>query len=165
MASLKASRPFIEGYGVPTTQEGLLPWSHVQERMTRALNYWVCTASASGQPHATPVWGVWVDDTFYFDGSPKTRRGRDLAINTQVSVHLEDGMNVVILEGEARALVKPDAPLAARVASGYREKYADKGYAPEPSQWDNGGLYEMKPRLAFAWTKFPDDMTRWHVDG
>lgn len=164
MASFKVSRPFIEGYGVPVSEEGMLPWSHVQMRMTQAFNYWVCTANANGQPHVTPVWGVWVDDAFYFDGSPKTRRGRDLANNAQVAVHLEDGMNVVILEGEARAMGKPEASLAARVASGYRAKYADKGYAPEPSQWDNGGLYEFKPRLAFAWTKFPDDMTRWRLD-
>ncbi|MBI5301935.1 MAG: pyridoxamine 5'-phosphate oxidase family protein [Chloroflexi bacterium] len=163
MANVKASRPFIEGYGVPKSEEGMLSWSHVQERMTSALNYWVCTANASGQPHATPVWGVWIDDAFYFDGSPKTRRARDLVVNAQVSVHLEDGMNVVILEGEAREAGKPDSALAVRVANGYKNKYAKMGYAPEPTQWDNGGLYVMRPHLAFAWTKFPDDMTRWKL--
>jgi nitroimidazol reductase NimA-like FMN-containing flavoprotein (pyridoxamine 5'-phosphate oxidase superfamily) len=161
MANPKASRPFIEGYGVPETREGMLPWKHVRERMTRAINYWVCTANAPGQPHATPVWGAWVGDRFYFDGSPKTRRGRDLAINSQVAVHLENGMDVVMLEGTARALSKPARALATRVARAYRAKYATLGYAPKASQWDQGGLYEMRPTLAFAWTKFPNDMTRW----
>jgi hypothetical protein len=41
-------------YGVPKGKKALLPWSHVTERMTSALHYWVCTVSPTSQPHATP---------------------------------------------------------------------------------------------------------------
>src|SRR3712207_5164688 len=72
-------RPFMPaGYGVPTTTEGMLPWSHVSERMASALNYWIGTTRPDGRPHAVPVWGAWVDETFYFEGGPDTRRGRNL---------------------------------------------------------------------------------------
>ena len=48
-----------------------------------------------------PAWGAWVDGALYFDGSPETRRGRNLAQNSSIVVHLESGDEVVILEGEA----------------------------------------------------------------
>jgi len=83
------------------------------------------------------------------------------AANPNVSVHLEDGGKVVIFEGVVHAIAKPDRALAERVAEGYRAKYADSGYAPKPDQWDNGGLYVIKPTRAIAWTQFPKDATRW----
>ena len=51
----KASRPYVPEYGIPNTEEGMLPWSYVNERMEKALNYWICTVSPEGEPHATPV--------------------------------------------------------------------------------------------------------------
>ena len=142
----------------------MLPWSHVSERMQAAHNYWIATTSPGGRPHATPVWGVWVDETFYFDGSPKTRRGRDLAANPAVAVHLENGTDVVILEGEAHQVHHPDRALTTRLAAAYSAKYAALGYEPGPDSWDSGGLYRLRPRLAFAWTQFPTDATRWRFD-
>ena len=141
----------------------MLPWSHVCERMGNSPNYWISTAALNGRPHTTPVWGVWLDDTLYFDGSPETRRGRDIASNPAISVHLESGDDVVILEGEAeqiRGVERPD--LVLKLAAAYSAKYAAKGYEPTPDTWDEGGLYVLRPRIAFAWTKFPDDATRWY---
>ncbi len=70
----KAGRPRIpREYGVTSDKKGLLPWSHVNERMTKAMQYWVCTVSPEGRPHATPVDGLWLDGRLYFGGSPKTR--------------------------------------------------------------------------------------------
>src|SRR5262245_2158881 len=64
----KASRPHMPGYGVPKDNKGLLPWSHLTKRMAEAQNYWICTVSPDGRPHATPVWGLWLDDRLYFGG-------------------------------------------------------------------------------------------------
>jgi nitroimidazol reductase NimA-like FMN-containing flavoprotein (pyridoxamine 5'-phosphate oxidase superfamily) len=160
----RPSRPNIPGYGIPASEEGLLPWSHVRERMENAYNYWIGTTRPDGRPHATPVWGVWLDYTLYFGGSPNTRRGRDLAANPAVVVHLESGSDVVILEGEAHELHAPDRALATRVAAAYAAKYATLGYEPSPDAWDDGGLYAVRPRVAFAWTRFPEDATRWHFN-
>ena len=52
----------------------MLSWDHVQERMAEARNYWVATVRPDGRPHATPVWGLWVDGAFYFGVAPGTRR-------------------------------------------------------------------------------------------
>jgi hypothetical protein len=158
---LQPGRPHIPGYGIPESEEGMLPWSHVCQRMENARNYWIGTTSPAGQPHATPVWGVWLDETLYFDGSPQTRRGRNLAANPGVVVHLESGNDVVILKGEAHQIEKPDRTLTTRLATAYTAKYAALGYEPTPDTWDNGGLYVLQPRVVFAWTSFPKDATRW----
>lgn len=162
----KADRPVMpDGYGVPTQSEGLLlPWDYVEERMKEAINYWIGTASRNGVPAATPVWGAWVEGKLYFDGAPTTKRGRNIAENPKVVVHLEDGSKVVILEGEAVILSgAPEREVAEKVSAEYIRKYADQGYSPGPDSWDGGGLFIFTPTKAMAWTKFPDDVTRWKM--
>ena len=156
-----ADRPYVQGYGIPETEEGMLPWSHVAERMQKSLNYWIATVDSQNHPHATPVWGAWVDGTLFFDGSPQTRRGRNLAENPAVVVHLESGSDVVILQGEALQIHAPERALADRLAAAYTAKYKDMGYAPSPDTWKEGGLYRVTIHQAYAWTKFPADATRW----
>ena len=162
---VRRGRPHMpKGYGVPEDDQGLLDWTHVQERMTAARHYWICTSRPDGRPHATPIWGVWVDDVLYIEGAPETRRGRNIAANPAVSAHLESGEDVLILEGEAHEIVQPDKTLAARLVEAYGEKYAYAGYRPTPQNWDSGGLYAIQPRVVIAWTKFPQDATRWMLD-
>lgn len=43
----------------------LLPWSHAQQRLEEARNYWLATVRPDGHPHVTPVWGVWLDGALY----------------------------------------------------------------------------------------------------
>ena len=139
----KWGRPNMpQGYGVPADNEGLLPWSHIQERMGKARNYWIGTARPDGRPHATPVWGVWVDDVLYIEGGPDTRRGRNIEANPAVAVHL-------------------DLALVSRLVQAISEKYAFANYKPDPQNWEGAGLYGIRPRVVIAWTKFPRDATRW----
>ncbi len=161
----KASRPIMpDGYGIPENDDDLLPWSFVEQKMQEARNYWIATASKTGRPAATPVWGAWVDGKLYFDGSPETRRGRNIAQNPNVVVHLESGDQVVILEGKTRIYTTaPGRSLAERVAAAYTAKYAASGYSPTPNQWDAGGLFVFEPETAMAWTQFPRDVTRWKM--
>jgi pyridoxine/pyridoxamine 5'-phosphate oxidase len=153
---------FPEGYVNARGATERLDWSFIQERMSQAKNYWIATATPQGKPSATPVWGAWVNDKLYFDGSPETRRGRNIAANPQTAVHLESGDQAVMLEGETRIFTAaPDRELTKRIAASYREKYAEQGYAPEPDQWDGGGLFEFTPHKVIAWTNFLKDPTRW----
>jgi hypothetical protein len=155
-------RPHMpEGYLRDELLEGFVPWSHVQQRMTTAHNYWICTTRPDGRPHATPVWGLWLDDTFFFDGSPETTRCRNIAANPAISVHLESADDVVIIEGEAQQLTAPDLSLRERLAVEYGKKYAAHGYEPGPETWEHGGLYVLTARKALAWTSFAKDPTRW----
>jgi nitroimidazol reductase NimA-like FMN-containing flavoprotein (pyridoxamine 5'-phosphate oxidase superfamily) len=153
-----ASRPYMPGYGVPKSKKGLLPWSHVTQRMTEARHYWVCVVSPTGQPHATPVDGLWLDDRLYFGGSPQTRRHRYLAANPAVCIHLESGLDVVTMQGEAHELRVPDRALSLRLAEASAQKY---GYGSPPEAYEAGGVFVFRPRLVFAWSQFLKDATRW----
>jgi nitroimidazol reductase NimA-like FMN-containing flavoprotein (pyridoxamine 5'-phosphate oxidase superfamily) len=159
----KRDRPILpDGYGVPNDDEGLLPWSWVEERLEAAANYWFSTTRPDGRPHATPAWAVWLDGVLYFEGSPETRRARNVAANPALTVHLESGNEVVIVEGEAHAASPPPRDVAERLAAVFGTKYgASHDYRPQPDQWDQGGLWAMRPRVVFAWSTFPKDMTRW----
>ncbi len=44
-AEPKPTRPYVPEYGIPDTKEGLLSWSHVCQRMEKALNYWINEAN------------------------------------------------------------------------------------------------------------------------
>src|SRR5512146_1291179 len=116
---LEVGRPKMpDGYGVPENNEGVLPWSYFDERMAAARNYWISTASKDARPAATPVWGVWMDGILYFDGSPDTRRGRNIRQNPRAVVHLESGDQVVIMEGAVQYLDRaPERALAERLSA------------------------------------------------
>jgi hypothetical protein len=154
------SRPYAPGYGIPDSSDGLMSWEQVLERLTAARNYWVDTADLQGHVHATPMWGGVADGTLYVEGGPGTRRGRNIAENPNVAVHLESGDQVVILEGTAEQVIPPDPALAEKLVQTLDEKYGASDYHPKADQWNEGGLYAIRPRKAFAWTQFPADVTR-----
>jgi hypothetical protein len=150
-AEPRASRPKLpEGYG---TIEALLPWSFARERLEQAQNYWICTASPGGKPHAAPLWAVWLDDRLYFDGHPATRWGRNIAANPQVTVHLENGNEVVTVEGVVEDVTAPGPELYQRVAAAYAAKY---NYT-----LPDHGFFVLHPDAALGWSRFPNDATRW----
>lgn len=161
MSEVIRDRPVMpRDYGVPGGDDGLLPWSHAVERMMAAINYWVATVRPDGRPHVSAVWGAWLDDALYFDGSPQTRRGRNIAANPHIAVHLESAKDVVILEGTATEMT-PDRPFAVRLAAALGAKYTPLGYTPAVETWDGGGLWRVRHRRVIAFTDFPKDATRW----
>jgi len=159
MSEPRVTRPrFPAGY--VDHPQAFVPWSHVEQRLTQAKSYWLCTVRPDGRPHAVPKWGVWLDGKIYFDGSPETRHARNIAENPHVTLHLESGDEAVIVEGLCRASPKPVPELGRRLAEAYAAKYALFGYSPAPDQWDNGGLFEILPQTVLAWTKFDQDPTK-----
>ncbi|MBC8161491.1 MAG: pyridoxamine 5'-phosphate oxidase family protein [Roseiflexaceae bacterium] len=164
-------RPVLPAdYGVPESLEQLLPWSHVTERLERAMIYWVGTVRPNGRPHSSPIWGVWLDETLFFDGSPETRRGKNMSANPAVSIHIESGgagKDVVVLEGDALQVRGStlDPAFKRRLADQYAAKYLADCYQPEPDQWDAGGLYRLQLHTVIAWTTFNIDPTRWRFQG
>ncbi len=149
---MKASRPHIPEYGIPEHEEGLLPWSFVTEKLEKARNYWIATIRPDGTPHAVPIWGVFADGFLFFSGGPHTRWSRNLEANPQVAVHLESGDEVVILEGRVERISDPNSPHAQPVDAAYVAKYNMPHGLP---------VWKLHPRVAFAWSKFPTDTTRW----
>ncbi len=154
-----ASRPRIEGYGVPETIEGALRWSHVTQRLEAARNYWIVTCDSRGRPHAVPVWAVWLEGALFFSTTPTTRTARNLAVNPQASVHLESADEVVILEGTARFVRPLPTSISVAVDDAIAAKY---GYRPSSDgSGPEHGMFVLAPRVAYAWTTFPSDATRW----
>jgi hypothetical protein len=161
----KASRPdWPKSYGIPKVKKGLLPWHHAEERLEKAINYWVCTVRRDGRPHAVPVWGMWVDGAFYYGGGPDTQHMRNVAANPNVSVHLESGGDVVIVEGVARVSGAIVRDLAERLAAASNAKYATMGHKATADEYENGGFVTVAPRLVLAWMSFPKDVTRWRFE-
>jgi hypothetical protein len=80
-----------------------------------------------------------------------------------VSVHLESGVDVVVVEGSVEQ-IRPDDALARRLAESLGAKYEALGYRPTPDQWKEGGLFLVHPVTVFAWTQFPQDVTRFRFD-
>lgn len=145
-------------YGLRPRKNYLL-WSHAEERLKRSRNYWICTTRPDGRPHSMPVWGFWTAGALYFGTGRATRKGKNLAHNNAVSIHLESGDDVVILEGNA--LEVSDKPTLAKLDNAYRAKYKMPLFvAPESV------VYRVSPRVAWAWTEkdYPNDATRWEFE-
>lgn len=116
-------------YGEPGGPGGLLPWSHVEERMRTASNYWITTVG----PDARPVDGVWVDGALCFGGSPETRWVRNLTAHPAISVHLSTETEAVILDGTAEYVTDPSHPLSAPSLAASRVKYPQYYSAAGPA--------------------------------
>ena len=51
-----------------------------------------------------------------------------------------------------------------RILAGYAKYHAAEGYDADAANWAEGGLWELRPVKAFAWSVFPDDMTRFRFE-
>lgn len=104
-----------------------------------------------------PVWGVWLDDAFFFSTGRKSRKGQNLAANPACTVTNDDGLEAVIVEGNAKE-VKGEAALD-RVAAAYKKKYKmDPRGMGEP-------IFEVRPIKVFGFIEksFPKSATRWKL--
>ncbi len=159
MTPPKITRPtFPKGYVDNPISE--VPWEHVEKRLNEAINYWLSSVRPNRYPHVVPRWGVYLDGKFYYDGSPETRHARNIMENPHVSLHLESGSDVVIMEGTSQPAGRPEPDFARRLSDAFCAKYKSEGYAPKPDQWDEGGLYVFTPRQCIAWTVFFENPTK-----
>lgn len=151
----EADRPYIPEYGIPKSRKDLLSWSHVQERMANARNYWIATTNPDGKPHVIPVWATWADDALAFGGGAQTRWMRNLAHNSNVAVHLESGDDVIIFEGTVEQVTDADHPLFPKLNAACQAKYQMPQGVP---------FWLLHPRVVYAWSSFPANATRWVFD-
>jgi hypothetical protein len=129
-----------------------LPWAWAEHRLEQAANYWITTTRADGRPHARPVWGVWLEDRFFLGTG--SLAARNLQHSDAITVHLESGDEVVIIEGTAAAVT--DDELLDRVIAAFNTKYRydlDAGALPGP-------FYGVRPQVAFGWVSDPTGLDR-----
>lgn len=151
-------------FGSPAPPGELLPWEWAEERLRRARNYWIATTRRDGAPHCRPVWGVWLADGFWFSTGSLARL--NLVGNPHITVHLEDGAEVVIVEGRAGAESDPVSVQA--MCDAYGPKYDYSITAVDGEVRDSSGLggaaYRVVPRRAFGWDQNMTRPTRWAFD-
>src|SRR5207249_8632541 len=93
-----------------------------------------------------PVWGVWRDSRFSF--TTESRAARNLERNREVTVHLESGAEVVIVEGVTE--VARDVEAIRATVEAYNAKYRDDVDPDAPSGW-----HVVRPRVVFGWIAEP----------
>lgn len=108
-----------------------------------------------------PISGLYVDGAIFLSGSPESRWVRKLDASPEVSVHLDDGFNVVIIEGVVKAWTL-DRELAERLATAANAK--DPDHHVEPADDEGRTMRALRPRVAYAWTAFPKDVTRFRFE-
>ncbi len=120
-----------------------LAWSWALARLEQARTYWIATTCPDGRPHSRPVWGIWLAGACYF--STGSLAARNLLTNPAITLHLESGDEVVILEGQAKVL--EDAALLRQVVDLYNHKYHEQLQVESLP----GPFYAVRPRVAFGW--------------
>jgi nitroimidazol reductase NimA-like FMN-containing flavoprotein (pyridoxamine 5'-phosphate oxidase superfamily) len=126
--------------------------------MKSCRTFWVATIRAGQtRPHVMPVWGVWLDDAFFFSTGGQSRKGQNLAANPTCTVTNDDGEEAVIVEGLATQL--EDAAALERVANAYQKKYKmDPRSMGEP-------IFRVQPSRVFGLIEksFAQSATRWKI--
>jgi general stress protein 26 len=146
MSEPRPVRPDMpDGYGIGDNDPARHPWARAEERLAQGRNLWVVTASPQAGPHSLPVWYLWLDGAAWFSTDPTSRKGRNLAADPRVAVHLESGDDVVVLRGVAERVT--DTSLLERFAEDYERKYGIRVDGANPAM----GVYRVAPQSALTW--------------
>ncbi len=170
------SKKNLDGYGAP-----IIPWERVYGRMTKGFTQapktggpdrhtaWLATVRPDGKPHVMPIGVLFVDDAFYFNTGPKTRKARNIARNPSSVITIATDDFDLVIQGPARRIV--DAAHLQRIADAFKKqgweptvvkggltaKYSAPSAGPPP--WN---VYEIRPDTIFALgTAEPYGATRW----
>jgi general stress protein 26 len=137
---------FPEKWHVPNDPKLWITWEHANDKLARETVYWVSTASPQGRPHSAPVWGIWKQNSFYFETDPNSIKGRNLSNDQRIVVHVQDGNDTVILEGSARIEKKPEK--LKQLRKDYVNKYQ---YTPDWSNEKDQIVFRVEPMIVHAW--------------
>jgi hypothetical protein len=155
----KASRPHMPGYGLldASSGRGLLPWSWAIERLSKAKNYFVSTIRPDATPHCMPVWGIWLDDAFYFSSGRRSRKARNLENNPRCVVCPESADQAVVMEGMAR--IVEEGPVFRRFVEAYKVKY---NFDMDTMDMSDSAVFVVRPIVAFGLAEdLASIATRW----
>ena len=154
-----ASAPIM--FGIQTSPTALLPWRWAADRLLGARNYWIATTRPDRKPHCRPVWGIWLDNAFWFSTGSLARH--NLMSSDAISVHLEDGDAPVIVEGRAERVT--DSAALQRMCDIYSTKYdwpiRPDGEGVRDDHGAAGPAFRVLPEMVFGWDDDLDTATRW----
>ena len=148
----------MPGYGIAEDRKGVLSWKWARERLVKSHNYWIATTRPDGRPHVMVIWGLWLDEKFYFSTGGQSRKARNLAGNPHCVISTEKSAEAVVVEGVAERIVVSDHPaLLKKFIRLYNKKYNWKIDSQE------GDVYAVHPHTAFGLLEkdFTGAATRW----
>ena len=126
-------------YGQPS-EHLPLDWEWVRGQLESAPTYWI-NARSAGHPHPRPVWGVWFDDALHLSiGSPVIRGA--LAADPRITVHLDSGTDVVVVEGQVSTAAGTEEAVLAVYDTKYEWQYDESQYGP---------ISRVSPQTGIAW--------------
>jgi hypothetical protein len=131
---------------VPEDKRFWVTWAHASGKLRDEKVYWLATSSLAGKPHAAPLWGIWKGERFYFETGPSSVKGRNIDENPRAVVHVQDGMDTVMVEGTVSRERNPK--LLRSLKGDYKRKY---DYSPDWSDEAAQVVYVITPRMAHAW--------------
>ncbi len=132
-------RQVLRMYG-QASEHPPLAWEWVAAQLQAAPTYWVI-ARSDGYPHPRPVWGVWHEDELHLSiGSPVLRDA--LSADRRLTVHLDSGTDVVVVEGEVRPSPSTEPGVVAAYDTKYDWHYEEAQYGP---------ISRVAPRAVLAW--------------
>ncbi len=158
----KATRPHMPGYGIATSKKGMLTWNWAAKNFNKSRQYWIVTVRPDRRPHVMVVWGLFMNNIFYFSTGGETRKAKNLAKNAHCAIANEDANTAIFLEGVAE--IEKDVPLIKKFIKFYGRKY----------KWDMSAMagdmislkqptYAVYPTVVFAQIEktFTKTATRW----
>ena len=74
----------------------------VNDRLAKERNVWIVTVRRDGRPHMVPVWFVWFESKIYVCIEPESVKGRNILLNRNVTLALEDGSHPLYLRRTRR---------------------------------------------------------------
>jgi Pyridoxamine 5'-phosphate oxidase len=158
-----ASRPYWPDalQSLPDSTSGLKPWSWALERLEKSHNYWISTTRPEGRPHLMLVWGLWLENAFWFSTGARTRKSKNITAHRECAIATENAAEAVIVEGKAGTI--SDRQQIAQVVAAYNRKYGgDVGPLLE-----GGGsfVFRVTPKIVFGFDEnaanFAESATRW----
>jgi hypothetical protein len=146
----------------------MLSWREAERVLETGRYVWLGTRDEDGGPHLVQQWGVWIDDTLYFEGSDRTRWARNLARDPRLAFGTQDGDRAVYGKAVVDVVRGIDAKLAARIAKRYTAKYGRAfKYRPTADQYANGSVFRARPTklIAFDVKRFETSAARFTFAG
>ena len=146
-------------------------WSMAGEHLEgESATYWLATVRSNGRPHVRPVLAVWVEGGLYFCAGERTRKAKNLTLNSHCALTVEREPLDLVVEGIA-VKVRDPATLQ-RVADAYASAYQWQVTVRDGAFHDTEGaptagpppydVYEVTPATAFGFgTDESFSPTRW----
>src|SRR5437660_12162544 len=78
---------------------------------------WLATVNPDGRPHVMPVGILYLDDAFYFNAGPKTRKAENIARNPNCVITIATHDFDLVVEGPATKIVESGS--LKRIADAY----------------------------------------------